>query len=186
MPSLRAEQRRLGGQMRAAGIDVADIAAVFAFRYGLRPRVAWRQAHGWSLVKAAECINQEAFAAGLHPGGNTMVMTAAHLCEHETWPGPGDMVTGRKPTAYVLALLARAYGAGITQLLDVDDYRSLPAADRLIFEACISNWDACAGSPAGNLAFRPRTAPVRPSSGTVRLHPGQLTEERRPKAIRTT
>lgn len=153
MLSLRAEQGQLRSQMRAAGASAGAIAAEFASRYGLRPREAWRRARGWSLVEAAECINCEAFAAGLHPGGNTLVMTSAHLSEHETWPGPGDRITGRKPTPYVLALLARAYGARITQLIDFDDYGNLSPAGRLIIGACDPNSRLCAVFPAGS-SFR--------------------------------
>jgi len=136
MPSLRTEQDRLREQLRTAGMGAEVIAAEFASRYGLRPRAAWRHAHGWALTRAAGHISSEAAAAGVHPDGRAVAMTASHLWEHENWPGPGSRTTGRKPTPYVLALLARTYGAGIPDLLDTQDYRNLSPADRLIIEAC--------------------------------------------------
>jgi hypothetical protein len=71
--------------------------------------------------------------AGLDAGG-TAAMTGPHLCEYEQWPGSGGVPTGRKPTPYVLALLAADYGTDSYHLLDLDDYRHLPAADRLILD----------------------------------------------------
>jgi hypothetical protein len=80
-------------------------------------------------------------------------MTAGHLFEYEGWPGTGGRVTGRKPTPYVLALLARTYGAGIPDLLDTRDYRNLSPADRLIIEACSPA--ACPHSRATGTSPRP-------------------------------
>ena len=47
--TLPAEKRALREKMRALGLGHREIAAEFARRYRLRPRTAWRKAHGWSL-----------------------------------------------------------------------------------------------------------------------------------------
>jgi len=81
--SLRAEQRALREEMRGLGMRRRQVAGEFARRYRLRPRAAWRHAHGWSLTEAARQINAYAAQTGLDGAGTTVAMTAAHLCEHE-------------------------------------------------------------------------------------------------------
>ena len=103
--SLRAEKRALREKMRAMGLGYREIAAEMARRYRLRPRAAWREAYGWSLKDAAARINAHSGEVGLDPAG-VAAMTAAHPCEHENWPGPGPEPSGRRPTRYLLALLA--------------------------------------------------------------------------------
>src|ERR1035438_1952603 len=121
--------------MRGLGLSHRQIAFEFGRRYGLRPRAAWRHACGWSLTEAAEQINTYATRAGLTPRGNTVAMTGPHLCETENWPGPGTTPAGRRPTPYLLALLAAAYGTpSVHDLLDMADYERMPAADRLILD----------------------------------------------------
>jgi hypothetical protein len=61
-------------------------------------------------------------------------MTAAHLSEYENWPGVAREPPGRRPTPYLLSLLAAVYGCAVYDLLDVADYRRMPAADRLILD----------------------------------------------------
>ena len=39
---------------------------------------------------------------------------------------------GRRPTPYLLSLLAAVYGCTVHDLLDVADYEHMPPADRLI------------------------------------------------------
>ncbi len=135
MASVRAQQRDLLKRMRAAGMSTSAMATEFGRRFGLRPRAAWRHANGLSLTEAAEAINSCAYEAGLDPSGNTVAMTSAHLCEHEGFPGEGIQPTGRRVTPQKLALLARAYGASITDLLDLRDYEALSPADRLVIDA---------------------------------------------------
>lgn len=133
--SLRAEQRALREEMRALGMSHRQIAVEFGRRYRLRPRAAWRHAHGWSLTEAAQQINAYAARTGLEADGVTVVaMTSAHLCEHENWPGQGGKPTGRRPTPYLLSLLAAVNGCTVHDLLDVADYRLMPPADRLVID----------------------------------------------------
>jgi hypothetical protein len=155
--SLRAEQRAMRDRMRAAGMSHQQIAVEFARRYGLRPRAAWRNAHGWSQTEAAEQINRRAGDTGLDPSG-TAAMTGPHLCEYENWPGEGPKPSGRRPTPLVLALLAAAYGTpAIHDLLDLADYQNMPAADRLVLNATVH-----AKSQLGNGA--------RPARHAARAH----------------
>jgi hypothetical protein len=136
--SLRAEQRALREEMRERGLAHELIALEFARRYRLRPRAAWRIAYGWSLTEAAERINSYAAVRGLG-SGSTVAMTAAHLCEHENWPGAAHEPTGRKPTPYLLSLLAGVYGCAVDDLLDSADYKHMPASDRLVLDAVTRN-----------------------------------------------
>jgi hypothetical protein len=130
--SLRAEQRTLREKMRALGMSHRQIAVEFARRYRLRPRAAWRHAYGWSQTEAAERISTYAAHAGLGPDGTTVTMTGPHLCEYENWPGEEPEPAGRRPTPYLLSLLAAVYGCTVHDLLDVADYEHMPSADRLI------------------------------------------------------
>jgi tetratricopeptide (TPR) repeat protein len=130
--SLRAEQRALREKMRGLGMSHRQIAVEFARRYQLRPRAAWRHAYGWSQTEAAEQISTYAAHAGLGPDGTTVTMTGPHLCEYENWPGEAPAPAGRRPTPYLLSLLAAVYGCTVHDLLDMADYVHMPPADRLI------------------------------------------------------
>ena len=131
--SLRQEKQQLREKMRKLGLDYRDIAAEFARRYQLRPRAAWREAYGWSLRDTASRINEFRGDTGLDPGGYAG-MTAPHLCEHENWPGHGASPSGRRPTPYLLALLAAVYGCAVTDLIDLSDREHLTPADLLILD----------------------------------------------------
>jgi hypothetical protein len=150
--SERAQQNDLRQRMRAAGVVDAAIAAEFGRRYRMRPRKAWRHAHGWTLRQAAERINGLAARDGLDPDSKAG-MTAAHLCEYEEWPGEalpgsGREPTGRKPTPYILSLLARAYGTTVPRLVDEADQAWLRPADRLVISG-LSTSPAAAGTRPG-------------------------------------
>jgi hypothetical protein len=131
--SLRAEKQALRAKMRGLGLGYDQIAAEFGRRYRLRPRTAWREAYGWSLNEAAQQINACKGQVGLDPGGIAS-MTGSHLCEHENWPGPGATLAGRKPTPYLLALLAAVYRCTVLDLVDLADREHLPAADLLVLD----------------------------------------------------
>ena len=126
--TLPAEKRALREKMRV-GLGHREIAG----RYRLRPRAAWREAHGWSLREAAAQINAYTGTVGLDPGGISSI-TAPHLCEHENWPGPGPQPSGRRPSPYLLALLACVYGCTAADLIDLADREQLPPASLLILD----------------------------------------------------
>ena len=130
--SLRAVQRSERDEMRGLGMSHRQIAVEFVRRYQLRARAAWRHAHGWSLTAAAEQISAYGASAGLSPDGATVAMTSSHLCEYENWPGEPPKPAGRRPTPYLLSLLASVYGCTVHDLLDLADYQHLPAAELLV------------------------------------------------------
>jgi tetratricopeptide (TPR) repeat protein len=152
--SLRTEKRALRERMRATGFGHREIAAEFARRYRFRPRAAWREAHGWSLKEAAASINTYSGEVGLDPGGIAAV-TAAHLCEHENWPGHGPEPSGRRPTPYLLALLAAVYGCAATDLIDLADREHMPPADLLILDTYNPGQPSARTQPTAEPASRP-------------------------------
>jgi hypothetical protein len=131
--SQRGEKRELREKMRGLGLGYRDIAAELARRYSLRPRAAWREAYGWSQQDAASRVNEFRGQVGLDPGGFAG-MTAPHLCEYENWPGYGPQPSGRRPTPYLLAVLAAVYDCAVTDLLDLADRERLPPEDILILD----------------------------------------------------
>ena len=160
--SERAQQKALRQQLREHGRDDAAIAAEFARRYRMRPRKAWRHAYGWTLREAAARINELAAQDGLDPQSRAG-MTAAHLCEYEDWPGEaspgsGREPTGRKPTAYILSLLARAYSTTVPSLVDETDQAWLPPADRLVITQLAANVAAAQPAPVADAAEAAETA----------------------------
>lgn len=168
--SLRGEQRALREKMRGLGMSHRQVATELARRHELRPRAAWRQAHGWSLTEAAKQINAYAARTGLDDGV-TVSMTAAHLCEHENWPGQAEKPSGRRPTPYFLSLLAAVYGCTVHDLLDVADYRHMPPVDRLILDKT----SPASGQQAGEAATLAAPAPPGQSG---RLLPAMGTRPR--------
>ena len=131
--SERREKRLLREQMRDMGLGYRDIAAEFARQYNMRPRAAWREAYGWSLQDAADRINAYRGDTGLDPGGIAS-MTAPHLSEYENWPGHRPQPTGRRPTPYLLAVLAAVYDCAVADLIDLPDRQHLRPADLLILD----------------------------------------------------
>jgi hypothetical protein len=122
----KAEMDGLRERMRGLGFSYGEIAAEVSRRYRVRPREAYRMAWGLSLTQAAERFNDRAGREGTDPEGRAG-MTGAHLCEMEKWPR-----SERKPSVYVLCLLACVYDTDVLCLLDLVDHESLPRQDRLI------------------------------------------------------
>jgi tetratricopeptide (TPR) repeat protein len=165
--SLRREKRDLREKMRSMGLGYRDIAGEFARRYRLRPRAAWREAYGWSLQETAGRINDFRGETGLDPGGFAG-MTAPHLSEYENWPGHGPVPAGRRPTPYLLAVLAAVYGCAVAELVDLADREHLPASDLLIHDR-YSSMPSNAGGLHSVVEHASR-APGRPSSDAAELH----------------
>jgi transcriptional regulator with XRE-family HTH domain len=74
----------------------------------------------------AERFNELAAREGTDPEGRAG-MSSSHLCELERWPD-----SDRKPSVYVLCLLAKVYETDVLCLLDLADHESLPQHDRLV------------------------------------------------------
>jgi hypothetical protein len=121
----KAELDGLRERMRALGLSHDEIAAEVSRRFRARPREAYRLAWGWTLDQAAERFNERAAREGTDPQARAS-MTGPHLCEAEKWPR-----STRRPSVYVLSVLAAIYQTGILSLLDLDDHESLPQHDRL-------------------------------------------------------
>ena len=113
-------------RMRALGFGYDEIATEVSRRYQVRPRQAYRLAWGWTQDQVAERFNELAAGEGTDPDGRAS-MTGPHLCELEQWPN-----SDRRPSVYVLCLLARVYETDVLCLLDLADHESLPQHDRLV------------------------------------------------------
>ncbi|WP_422125573.1 helix-turn-helix domain-containing protein [Streptomyces caatingaensis] len=121
--SNKAARDHLRFEMTAAGCTTADIALEMRARFRLRPREAWRHAHGWTMQEAADRLND----AGTREG-QSVAADASLVGKWEKWPGP----SGRRPTLAVLAALSEVFGCGLDQLLDFDDRRAMPETERLV------------------------------------------------------
>jgi transcriptional regulator with XRE-family HTH domain len=113
-------------RMRALGFGYDEAAAEVSRRYQVRPRQAYRLAWGLTQDQAAARFNELAAGEGTDPDGRAS-MTGPHLCEVEQWPN-----SERRPSVYVLCLLARVYETDALRLLDLADHESLPQKDRLV------------------------------------------------------
>lgn len=122
--NFRAEQEALRKEMRESGLNIRLIAAEMSRRYGLRPRTAYRIAHGWTLAQAANDLNERAPELGLDRQGHAS-MSAPRVHDYEKWPHGG-----RRPSVRVLTLMAYVYGARRIDLLDWDDLQELSEEDR--------------------------------------------------------
>jgi transcriptional regulator with XRE-family HTH domain len=122
----KPEMDRLRERMRGLGFSYDEIAIEVTRRYAVRPRQAYRLAWGWTLDKVAERFNELAAREGTDPEGRAG-MSSSHLCELERWPD-----SDRKPSVYVLCLLAKVYETDVLCLLDLADHESLPPHDRLV------------------------------------------------------
>jgi transcriptional regulator with XRE-family HTH domain len=122
----KAELDGVRERMRALGFSYDEIAVEVSRRYQARPRRAYRLAWGWTLDQVAGRFNDLAAREGTDPDGRAG-MTGPHLCEVEKWPD-----SERKPSVYVLCLLAKVYETDVLYLLDLADHERLPQQDRLV------------------------------------------------------
>lgn len=122
----KAEMDGLRERMRGLGFGYDEAAAEVSRRYQVRPRQAYRLAWGLTQDQAAARFNELAAGEGTDPDGRAS-MTGPHLCEVEHWPD-----SERRPSVYVLCLLALVYETDVLCLLDLADHESLPQQDRLV------------------------------------------------------
>ncbi|MFD5754582.1 XRE family transcriptional regulator [Streptomyces sp. NPDC127044] len=120
-PGSKADRDVLRQDMTVAGCTLADIAIEMRTRFRMRPREAWRHAHGWTLQQAADRITQ---VSTTRPG-ESVAADASLVGKWEKWPGPSS----RRPSLPVLFAMAEAFACGVEDLLDLDDRRGLPKAD---------------------------------------------------------
>jgi hypothetical protein len=122
----KAELDSLRERMSAQGFRHDEIAAEIGRRYRVRPREAYRLAWGWSLEKAAARFNEHACRQEADAEGRAS-LTGSRPSEFEHWPR-----TARKPSVYVLVMLAEIYQTDVLCLLDFADHESLPQPDLLV------------------------------------------------------
>ncbi len=114
--SVRQAQAQHAAQLRAEGRTWAEIGIAFQVAYRVNPRVALRQAHGWSQPQAAEEWTR------VWPDDPK---TFKNFSYWEQWPGK----TGHAPSLETLDRLARLYQCRITDLLtDCRDYSARDGA----------------------------------------------------------
>lgn len=112
----KADRDRLRRRMGELGCNVAEIAAEMRSAFRMRPREAWRHAHGWTLQQLAERVTEEGGPAA-----------DPSLVGHwERWP---QTSASRRPTIPVLSALAGQFGCTVDQLLDFADRQAMPAAE---------------------------------------------------------
>jgi hypothetical protein len=112
--SVRQAQALHATQLREEGRTWAEIGVIFQSAYRVNPRVAMRQAHGWSQPQAAEHWTE------IWPDDPK---TFKNFSYWEQWPGQ----TGHAPSLDTLDKLARLYECRITDLLgDCRDYGNRP------------------------------------------------------------
>ena len=137
----KAERDALRQEMLVSGCSLELIATQMERRWGFRPREAHRHAHGWSqdevaarFTEVAERLGGErekAAAGRVVPPAAPMIGT--RIGEYERWPHGG-----RRPSPYVLTVLATVLGTTVERLLDYDDHRHLPDQERTVLAAVLS------------------------------------------------
>ncbi|MEU9332906.1 XRE family transcriptional regulator [Streptomyces sp. NPDC048290] len=127
-PGSKADRDALRREMAAAGCTAADIAVEMRTRFRMRPREAWRHAHGWTLQEAADHFTQ---ASSEGPGRQFVAADASLAGKWEKWPGPSS----RRPTGPVLVAMSAAFGCQVDDLLDLEDRRELSPSDLLALKS---------------------------------------------------
>ncbi|GAA4145745.1 hypothetical protein GCM10022416_37710 [Actinomadura keratinilytica] len=123
MPHSGASKRQrdaLRERMLADGRTRRDIAEEMMRRWGYRPRIAWRYAHGWSQDAAADRYNR------LHDEEGRAPMSGTRIGAYERWPHGGE-----RPRLEYLRALAEVFETDLTLLVDEDDLSHLPKPQRL-------------------------------------------------------
>ena len=156
----KADRAALRQQLFDAGRTLDDVAAEMHRRWRFRPRESYRHAHGWSQDEVAARFTE--VAAGLAPGTRSAPMVGTRIGEYERWP-----VGGRRPSPYVLTVLAEVYGTDLARLLDDADTAGMPEQDRAVLAALTNRPDRPLppGGRSPNRCPPPRTRRSRHRSG---------------------
>jgi hypothetical protein len=146
LTTIRPEQYVVRARMLDLGMTHADVAEEFIRRYSLRPRTAFRHAHGWTQEQAAEAINHHAARLGVDPDGKAPIVGSL-VCTFEKWPSPA--AGSRRLTPHMLVLMAVAYGTDVHSLVDAHDRPRLRPMDQLVINSIV-----CIGQDAHCLRMR--------------------------------
>src|SRR6266511_458761 len=145
----KAEIGHLRRRMRALDASTDAIAAELGRQHGLRPRQAYRLAHGWDQTEATAEYNDLVQRRGPEHDGRDS-MTPSRMSEYERWP-----TSGRRPSPYVLRTLAELYSTTADRRPAHADLQALSPTER-------------AALTAPDLGRAPSTAvAVRDVSGTM-------------------
>ena len=155
----KAERDALRQEMLVGGCSFELIATEMERRWGFRPREAYRHAHGWSQDEVAARFTEVADRIGVErdrtadgrPAPPQAPMIGTRIGEYERWP-----TGGRRPSPYVLTVLATVLGTSVERLLDYDDHRKMPDQERTVLAAVLA-----AASPPVQLP--PGSQPQAPS-----------------------
>ncbi|MFF5233653.1 helix-turn-helix domain-containing protein [Dactylosporangium sp. NPDC000521] len=139
----KVERDEIRRKLARLGAAPDAVAAELQRRFGLRPREAYRQAHG---------LTQDAVAAQLNASSTTSAAyTGARISDYERWP-----VGGRRPTLHALIALATVYGTTPTALVDLDDLAAMPETERSLLlktaapnPAAVEPWTAAPFNVSG-------------------------------------
>jgi transcriptional regulator with XRE-family HTH domain len=123
-PANKANLGKLRRDMENAGCSPPEIAQEMQRVFSLRPREAHRHAYGWSQDEAAHHYNVH---ASQQSANSPATMTGARISAYERWP-----LSTERPTLGVLAGLAGTYGVQLATLIDFEDRKEMPAADRAV------------------------------------------------------
>jgi len=123
--------------MLVGGCSLELIASEMQRRWSFRPREAYRHAHGWSqdevaarFAEVAERLGGDRTAGGRSATPPPAPMIGTRIGEYERWPHGG-----RRPSPYVLAVLATVLDTKVERLLDYDDHRTMPDQERTVLAA---------------------------------------------------
>jgi tetratricopeptide (TPR) repeat protein len=161
----KAERDALRQEMLAAHCSQDLIAQEMQQRWGFRPREAHRHAVGWSQDQVAARFTETA-ARIRSDGGQLSPMIGTRIGEYERWPHGG-----RRPSTYVLTVLAVLYETTVDRLLDYDDYRHLPEQDRTVLNTLLSCGAATAAPAAVQVEPLTMTPMLVSVGGTNHLVP---------------
>ena len=153
MKITKAVREALRRELAAKGYAPPDIAIVMMARYGVRPRLALRWARGMTLDGVADEWNQL-------DGSGRAPMSARRVSDYERWPDGG-----KRPTAYVLLMLAKIYVVSVPRLLDERDYAAL--GEKQLFEV-VELVHAASGVTAEQIQEQPQAAADPAASGETR------------------
>lgn len=123
-PGAKADRDLLRERLLREGCTVDQVADEFRARWRFTPLAAYRYAAGMTQAAAAAAYNRIT-------GDVSASMDASLLSKLEQWPS-----TGKAPTVYNLAVLAKVYGTAADRLVSAVDLPLLPSRDRLALTVC--------------------------------------------------
>ncbi len=167
----KADRIALRQRLLDAGHTLDDVAAEMRRRWRFRPRESYRHANGWSQDEVAARFTE--VAARLAPGTRSAPMVGTRIGEYERWPQGG-----RRPSPYVLTVLAEVYGTEVGALLDDADDRKMPEQDRAVLAALASSPTPRHGVPRRGA---PRARPLSPAGSPAGSAP--LSSSGQPPAL---